>query len=155
MNVDFDEKFFESGFDELVLYPFTTLSALHLPPLLFCCSPVLPSQFSSSSPLFPPCATPLFPGSRLKPSCKSRRFLSFVFCVFVSRGCMQRMEFVASSRRSGPRLLSVKWLHQQKGKGKGVAPTAAPRGRWRNPDRGTRAPAQTIAIRQHVVLRSR
>ena len=30
---------------------------------------------------------------------KSRRFLLFVFCVFVSRGCMQRMEFVASSRR--------------------------------------------------------
>ena len=27
--------------------------------------------------------------------------------------------------------------------GKGVAPTAAPRGRWRNPDRGTRAAAQT------------
>ena len=43
----------------------------------------------------------------------------------------------------GPRPPSVQWPHQQKGKGKGVAPTAAPRGRWRNPDRGTRAPVQT------------
>ena len=42
----------------------------------------------------------------------------------------------------GPRPPSVQWPHQQKGKDKGVA-LSAPRGRWRNPDRGTRAPAQT------------
>ena len=59
----------------------------------------------------------------------------------------QGMEFVARSRRlvrghRGLRPRSVQWPHQQKGKGKGVAPSAAPRGLWRNPDRGTRAPAQ-------------
>ena len=74
---------------------------------------------------------------------KSRRFLLFVFCVFVSRGCMPCKGWSSLPVPDGwyevirgPRPPSVQWPHQQKGKGKGVAPSAAPRGRWRNPDRG-------------------
>ena len=65
----------------------------------------------------------------------------FVLSVSVSRGCMPRKGssslpvpdgWFEVIRRARPP--SVQWPHQQKGKGKGVAPSAAPRGRWTSTD---------------------
>ena len=81
--------------------------------------------------------------------CLCARRAVFAFCSQVRRGSMLRRGWSSLPVPDwfeviwGPRPPSVQWPHQQKGKGKGVAPTAAPRGRWRNPDRSTRAPAQT------------
>ena len=90
--------------------------------------------------------------------CLCTRRVLFVFCSLVRRRSMPRRGWSSLPVPDGwfEDLPPCSGPTNRAGKAK-VAPTAAPRGRWRNPDRATRAPAQTRGDppTQHVVLRKR